>query len=298
MRTSSLAKLGFGVWTLAAAHGSTAFALALPLGTPQTDAALRARGAAGRLEATDVDFTAIVALSDCSGSVVRFTTSQPDDQAMVLTNGHCFEGGFIDAGTAIVNRASRRSFTLLSHDSSRLGTLRAAKVMYATMTGTDMTLYKLSNTYAEIETQYGIQALTLSDHRPEAGDPIRVVSGYWRSIYSCNIDNFVHELRESEWAWQDSIRYTQPGCETIGGTSGSPIINADTHEVIGVNNTGNEDGQRCTLNNPCEVDEAGNITVTRDAAYGQQTYWLYSCLSSTNEIDLTLPGCPLTQASH
>jgi V8-like Glu-specific endopeptidase len=293
MRNSTWTQLGFGLLTLAATVGPAA--MALPLGTPASDATARARGAADRLDATDVDFTAIVALSDCSGSLVRFTTSSPTDQAMVLTNGHCYEGGFIDAGTAIVNRTSRRSFTLLSGDSSRLGSLRAESVMYATMTGTDMTLYKLTDTFAAIEARYGIQPLTLSDHRPEAGEPVRIVSGYWRSIYSCNIDAFVHELRESDWTWQDSIRFTQPGCETIGGTSGSPIINADTREVVGVNNTGNEDGGRCTLNNPCEVDETGRIVVTRDAAYGQQTYWLYSCLDDANQIDLNKADCPLTR---
>src|SRR4051812_18924750 len=45
-----------------------------------------------------VDFTSIIALSNCSASLARLETSLPDDQALVMTNGHCKEGGFINAG--------------------------------------------------------------------------------------------------------------------------------------------------------------------------------------------------------
>ncbi|MBC7464820.1 MAG: serine protease, partial [Bdellovibrio sp.] len=82
--------------------------------------------------------------------------------------------------------------------------------------------------------------------------------------------------------------------ETIGGTSGSPITKAGTKIVIGINNTGNEDGQKCTMNNPCEIDLQGNITFTKGVSYGQQTYQIYSCLNTARELDLTVQGCLLT----
>src|SRR3546814_2272200 len=59
-----------------------------------------------------------------------------------------------------------------------------------------------------------------------------------------------------------SVRYTS-SCNTIGGTSGSPVIDDATGKVVAVNNTGNEDGARCTVNNPCEVAENGTVTVRR-----------------------------------
>ena len=86
------------------------------------------------------------------------------------------------------------------------------------------------------------------------------------------------------------------GRETIGGTSGSPIIHAETYEVIGINNTGNENGGKCTLNNPCEVDEQGNITVTKGASYGQQLFQIYTCLNDQGQFDLTVEGCKLPGA--
>jgi hypothetical protein len=47
------------------------------------------------------------------------------------------------------------------------------------------------------------------------------------------------------------------------------------------------------MNNPCEIDEKGNVTATRGFSYGQQTYWVYSCLNQYNELDLSVAGCLL-----
>ncbi|WP_163509926.1 trypsin-like peptidase domain-containing protein [Fodinicola acaciae] len=239
------------------------------------------------------DFHGIVALSNCSGSVVKPPTAAATDPALVLTNGHCLETGMPRPGQVITNQSSSRTFSLLSKDGqSRLGTLRARKVIYSTMTNTDVTLYQLTTTYQQIQQTYGISALNLPSTHPTAGARIDVVSGYWRTIYSCGIDGFAYELHEADWIFKDSIRYTS-ACHVIGGTSGSPIVESSTGNVVGVNNTTNEDGERCTLNNPCEVDAAGNVTVRRGIGYGQETYIIPGCLKAGNEIDLTKAGCTL-----
>ena len=234
----------------------------------------------------EVDFAGIVALSNCSGSLVRGPRSRDADAALVLTNGHCLESGMPAAGEVIVDRPSSRTFTLLDRTGGRdLGTLKATRVEYATMTGTDVTVYRLDATYAAIRKRYGVSALPLSEARPHDGTEIRVVSGYWRKIYGCRIDGTVHRLREAGWTWTDSLRYT-PECGTIHGTSGSPVVDARTRQVVGVNNTGNDDGERCTLDNPCEVDAGGKVTVRHGAHYGQQTYPLARCLGAGNAVVL------------
>lgn len=269
-------------------------AAAFPIATARDAAAPKLAPAEEELAAAGTDFAGIVALNNCSGALVRFATSKASDKAMVLTNGHCYEGGFLDAGEVITNVTSRRTFSLLNPSGSRsLGTLRASKVLYATMTDTDVTLYQLSTSYSAIKSQYGIDALTISSSHPSAGDPIRVVSGYWRRVYSCSIDDFVYELKEADWTFSDSIRYTSPGCQVIPGTSGSPVLHASSKQIIGINNTGNESGERCTLDNPCEVDKDGNITVRMGASYGEQVYQFYTCLTADNRLDLTQPGCML-----
>nr|WSZ99843.1 serine protease [Streptomyces sp. NBC_00857] len=239
-----------------------------------------------------VDFAGTVALSNCSGSVVRTPDSQPTDPALVLSNGHCLESGFPAAGQVITDRASSRSFTLLNSSGSSVGTLRASKIAYATMTDTDISLYQLTSTYAQIQSTYGITALELNAARPAQGSAIKVVSGYWKRIYSCNVDGFAYRLKEGDWTWKDSVRYTS-ACNTIGGTSGSPVIDNTTGKVVAVNNTGNEDGGRCTLNNPCEVDANGTVTVRQGINYAQETYLIVPCVGTGNKIDLSRTGCAL-----
>jgi hypothetical protein len=160
------------------------------------------------------------------------------------------------------------------------------------MTDTDVSLYELGTTYAQIRQRYGIAALEIAAGHPTTGAAIKVVSGYWKRIYSCNIDGFAYRLKEGDWTWKDSVRYTS-ACNTIGGTSGSPVIDTASGKVAAVNNTGNEDGQQCTLNNPCEVDENGRITVRRGINYAQQTYGITKCFGLGNKLDLGLPGCEL-----
>ncbi|MET7366679.1 serine protease [Streptomyces sp. NPDC005566] len=239
-----------------------------------------------------VDLAGTVALSNCSGSVVRAPSSQPGDPALVMSNGHCLESGFPGPGEVVLNKASTRSFTLLNGTGRGLGTLRASKVAYGTMTDTDVSLYQLTSTYAQIKTKYGIEALELDAARPVQGSAITVASGYWKRTYSCNVDGFAYRLKEGAWTWKDSIRYTS-ACQTIGGTSGSPVIDDATRKVVAVNNTGNEDGQQCTDNNPCEVDENGTVTVREGINYAQQTYGIVPCIGSGNQIDLNRAGCAL-----
>ncbi|MFF9621749.1 serine protease [Streptomyces griseosporeus] len=239
-----------------------------------------------------VNFAGTVALSNCSGSVVRFPKSLDTDPALVLSNGHCLETGFPEPGEVIVGQASSRSFGLLNSSGTRVGTLRASKVAYSTMTDTDVTIYQLTTTYAAIRNTYGISALTLQDTHPVAGTAITVASGYWKRLYNCNIDGFVYRLKEGDWTWKDSVRYTS-ACNTIGGTSGSPVIDQATGKVVAVNNTGNEDGERCTVNNPCEVDQNGVVTVRQGINYAEETYQIPACFTTGNRLDLSASGCTL-----
>jgi Trypsin-like peptidase domain len=250
---------------------------------------------AGTLSSPTVaaDLTATIRLSNCSASLVRFPTSRSSDRAMMLTNGHCFEGGFIPAGQVIVNRASTRRGTLRDAAGTGVATVTADRVLYATMTGTDVTLYRLTSTFAAIRSGTGIAARTIAASHPAASDTF-VPSGFFARVFNCDIQTFVPTLREDRWTWHDSIRYAS-GCGTIHGTSGSPIVSVATGEVVGINNTANDNGQLCTLNNPCEVGPDGVPHATKGLRYGQETYWFDTCVSARRTIDLTKPGCLLTR---
>lgn len=268
----------------------TTFA-AVALALAATPATALAAPAAPALAVADL--TATIRLSNCSASLVRYPTSLGSDQAMMLTNGHCFEGGFLPAGQVITNRASTRRGTLLSSSGSSLLGVTADRVLYATMTGTDVLLYRLTRTYASIQAITGVTARTIASSHPAPADTF-VPSGYFARVFDCDVHTFVPTLREDQWTWHDSIRFAD-GCATIPGTSGSPIISAATGELVGINNTSNESGQSCTLDNPCEVADDGSATVVQGRRYGQQTYWFTTCLTAGRTIDLTLAGCLLTR---
>jgi len=243
--------------------------------------------------AVAADLSATIRLNNCSASLVRFPTSRPGDRAMMLTNGHCFEGGFLAAGQVIVNRASTRQGRLRNAAGTTVATLTADRVLYATMTGTDVTLYRLTSTFAAIQSGTGVAARTIASGHPGAGDTF-VPSGFFARVFNCDVQTFVPTLREGQWTWHDSIRYAS-GCATIHGTSGSPIVSVATGEVVGINNTANDNGQVCTLNNPCEVGPDGVPHATKGLRYGQETYWFDTCVSAQRTIDLTKAGCLLTK---
>jgi V8-like Glu-specific endopeptidase len=244
---------------------------------------------------TNYDFEGIIKLSNCSGSLIRFSGQPTTSKAYVLTNGHCFSsgpfGGMLKPGEVISNRNSSRTMKIFDKQ-MKLSQVTASKVAFAAMTDTDITLYELAQTYDEIQRRFNISSFDLDTVRPSIGTNIDIVSGYWDRGYTCAIDTFIYQLKEGDWLFKDSIRYTD-GCNTIGGTSGSPIIAKGTRSVIAINNTANEDGAQCTVNNPCEVTEDGKVSTLKNKRYGQETYNLYSCLTPDFKIDLNKQGCLL-----
>jgi hypothetical protein len=243
--------------------------------------------------AVAANLTATIKLNNCSAALVRFPTSRSTDRAMMLTNGHCFEGGFLAAGQVITNRASTRRGTLLNAAGTGVATLTADRLLYATMTGTDVSLYRLTRTFASIRSSTGISARTIASSHPAASDTF-VPSGFFARVFNCDIQTFVPTLREGVWTWHDSIKYAN-GCGTIHGTSGSPVVSVATGQIVGINNTANDDGAVCTLNNPCEVAPDGTTTAVKGLRYAQETYWFTTCVTSSRTIDLNKAGCLLTR---
>ncbi len=266
--------------------------LAVTLGATVLGAALICAPASPAAALNAASLNATIALSNCSASLVRFPTSVSTDRALMLTNGHCYEGGMPGAGVVLQNKTSTRTGTLLSSTGTALGTVKADMLLYATMTNTDVSLYRLNTTYASIQSSFGVTALTIANTHPVDGTSVFIPSGYFKQIWNCSINGFVGTLREDVWTWHDSVRYNT-GCNPIHGTSGSPIVDLTSGQLVGINNTGNDDGAMCTLDNPCEVDPDGTTHATQGQSYGQETYWFNTCLNASNGLDLNKAGCLL-----
>jgi hypothetical protein len=238
-------------------------------------------------------FEGIVKLSNCSGSLVAFKGMPKKKKALVMTNGHCVSP-MARFGAVTVNHPATRSLSVFDSN-MKLHPLMTSKIVYSTMTFTDVTFYETTMTYQQIEDQYKVEALVIDDVITGPGQQLDIPSGYWEISTSCAVEAIVPLLKEGEWYWKESIRYSEE-CKTKGGYSGSPVIARHTKTVIGIHNTGNNGLLDCSDNNPCEIGANGQVTYRElNRRYGQQVHQVYTCLTPDFEIDIKIPGCELAQ---
>lgn len=240
------------------------------------------------------DFEGIVKLSNCSGALIKFEGAPETNKAVIMTNGHCADlpgGVFIAPGEVLVNKKVRRTVAIFDKN-DKLHRVTTTQFLFATMTDTDVSIYELELTYKQIKDQFDIEPFALSSKHPKTNTEMMIISGYWDRGWDCKIEEFIPTLKEDAYTWVDSLRYDDK-CDTTHGTSGSPIIERNTRTVIGINNTGNDSGERCTMDNPCEVSTDGTVTVRQGISYGQQTYTIYSCLNDKFAFDFKKAGCKL-----
>ncbi|CAM5744282.1 hypothetical protein SALBM311S_08514 [Streptomyces alboniger] len=101
-------------------------------------------------------------------------------------------------------------------------TARAKRLLYATMTGTDIALYRLDKTYAQLKAE-GAKVSRLTSTPVRAGDPLTVASVGTR--YHCTAEAVVPRLREGGYQLNNSIRYTtSDDCAPWHGDSGSALL--------------------------------------------------------------------------
>ncbi|MER7015883.1 trypsin-like serine protease [Saccharopolyspora sp. NPDC000359] len=233
-----------------------------------------------------------VELNGCVGSVVRGPESRPEDAALMLTNGHCVEGDRPAPGGALVDQPADREVPIADPEGWPRVKTRANRLVYATMTGTDVALYRLDKSYAQLEAE-GAKVFQLATDPVREGDALAMA--YTSQRFGCTAEAVVPHLREGGYQQDDSIRYaTTEDCAPWPGTSGSALLAPDGDTVVGIHNTHNRDGEQCTADNPCEVGPDGTETAVQGRAYGQQVHQVAGCLTGS-ELDLTRPGCTLTR---
>ncbi|WP_066361947.1 trypsin-like serine protease [Herbidospora mongoliensis] len=234
-----------------------------------------------------------VSLGDCVGSVVRTSTSRPQDPALLLTNGHCVEGKRPAPGTALVDRPADRVVPIADRQGYPKVTAHANRLVYATMTGTDIALYRLDKTYAQLKAR-GAKVFRLTSAPVRAGD--RLTLAYSARRLKCSAQAVVEHLREGGYQQNDAIRYAAADdCAPGHGMSGSALLAPDGITIVGIHNTHNEAGGRCTDDNPCEVSPRGAVTSVKGRSYGQQVFTIGACLTKGSRLDLSRKGCTLTR---
>ena len=229
-----------------------------------------------------------VHLGMCVGAVVRTPSAHRKDPALLLTNGHCVEGDRPAPGHALVDRPADREVPIADREGYPKTTARAVRLVYATMTGTDVALYRLDRTYGELAAE-GAKVFDLATRPTAAGTPVDAITAVRR--LDCTVEAVVPRLQEDGYRLDHSLRYAE-GCYLGPGNSGSPLVGADGRTVVGVHNTSNLAGEQCTAGNPCEITEDGSVISVRGRAYGQQVSVIPPCLKGSR-LMLNRPGCGL-----
>ncbi len=242
-------------------------------------------------KARDFDFRGLVHLDQCSGALVRFEKSDPQDFAMALTNAHCVG---LEPGQVIKDEATENYiYPLDQKGGSRYfqgdDALKADKILYATLGVTDIALLRLDKRYQDLS-QYTFY--TLAQEQPREQTAIDVLSSFFSEGFSCSLEHIAERLIEGEATFLKPMRYSA-GCKLFPGTSGSPVLDRKTQKIIGINATGNDQGERCTPSNPCEEEADGKIVYQKSYGYALQTALIYDCLNAKGEIETSLPGCLL-----
>lgn len=243
-------------------------------------------------------------VNGCSGALFTLDGRGEDLPALVITNGHCLRwkdvGGsttFLPAGETLLDFEDRRladnTFLLLQSETTAIKAT-VKRLVFATMTVTDVAIYELNATARELRERHGLRPLLL-DRRPfRDGDAVDVHSGLYNRTQSCAVDGRA-TLREGPYRTENGLRLTTE-CRLYVGFSGSPILRAGERVFAGLANTHHDPeapGPDCGFNKPCEVDGAtGETRPQPHRSYGVPVDFLSGCHDgSSGRFDFARATC-------
>lgn len=247
-----------------------------------------------------------IEMGNCSGAVIRGARTQPQDHVLVLTNGHCVNAR-PNAAESIGPIQEMHNVIVLSQDGNAAVRAKSTDLVYATMTGTDLAVYRLDINYADLAGR-GIRVFEIADNTPRIGQKFQLLSGIWQKGVSCTIDAIVPVLREGGYVQRRALRYKKNAeCDPGAGTSGSPLVGNDG-AIFAIHNTStfdihdydrlppqarSDEPEICAEGNACEVRPSGATETIAGMRYGQQLLGLGECLDSGSQLNFEQPGCLL-----
>jgi hypothetical protein len=231
----------------------------------------------------------------CSGGFIDIGR-KANERAVIITNGHCATSPMMGANQAIVNVPYSRSGIQIADPEGRWLRMTPTKVLYATLTGTDLALIELKETNEELLNQ-GIRQFKVAAQSPALNTSIRITSGFWKKTQECELDRVVHKLIEGFGNSQPpsvatGVFAVTSGCKIYGGFSGTPVVDKETQEIVALAFTSAEGGADCAEQNPCEEDEQGVRKMVPGMSYMARVNDVAGCLKAGN-VDLTLATCQL-----
>lgn len=215
----------------------------------------------------------------CTATLIAGSeTPDANQQALILSAGHCFDSS-LDTNEVIIDQPVGPGWTYTPNYFIDLinehQPVDIDRVLYATMKGGDLAVFRLKATYGELANR-GILPVTLQkDYEPSVNQPIELahipangIAGNKRYLrYSaCSITGKTPLVYEGIWAWSPVVSVDCAGVS--GGTSGSPVILKDKPQIIGVlNTTVDQNYTGCGVNRPCELVKDKGFSREGDSYY-------------------------------
>ena len=224
----------------------------------------------------------------CAGVVFKMPNMTDDQKALVLTNGHCIGYGsysvepypnFPDNKEVFINFNTPffETVTVYSDNLEWDELFYYQKILFATMTDTDLAIIELETTYKTLK-EKNYTVYSIAREFPRLGTIMEFYTYSYNKIDICKVDKIIPTLKEGVWTWNDSIRMkANEECRFIPGQSGTAGIEPSSGLVYGLANTGYEGGTPCSFGNPCEIHKEIISTGERHQSYGVSVAPLYDC---------------------
>ena len=240
----------------------------------------------------------------CTGTFLD-TGALANAPAYVLSNGHCVGSHLMGAGDVLVDQPAspgmnfRFNYFVDAGAAVRMVPIR--RVVYATMHHTDIAVFELDATYAQLVSE-GFVPHVIAMADPVAGTQVEMVgvpqTGVRRATRfvrrsTCQLGERTN-LKEGDYSFSGAFRHW---CSSVGGSSGSPVIARQSGEIVAINNTGVDDSAlsapECSIDRPCEVARDGSVSTDVKTNYAQKVTDIPSCIDRSGIFDVKVPGCRL-----
>ncbi|UQI46274.1 hypothetical protein M1P56_18960 [Streptomyces sp. HU2014] len=245
----------------------------------------------------------------CTATLVH-ATGKPDPgaKALVLSNGHCADDA-MGTNDVVVDKPAPADWSYTPayfHDNVvEHKKFSVERVVYATMKDVDVSVLRLSATYADLAA-LDVTPRTLATDRPAPGTALRAAHAptdgvepdqRFLRLSKCEATASGVALHENTWLWKGATRTDCLGIS--GGSSGGAVTTAaDPGRLVGMLNTIATPGYLgCGPGRPCEGGDNGLIVPEDNAAYATPVDTVASCLDAQG-LQLRKKGCRLDRGEQ